>query len=557
MRIKLNGKKIKVADNKTIYEICKDNEITIPTLCRQDGICPKGRCRICLIEMDDKLVTSCSTKPREGCEIVTHSDRAKDARKMNLELIMAGHKEGGLPPEEYKEIHKLVKEVGLKDFRFKRKKNYIPSLGSAVIRDNNKCINCGRCVDTCREIQGCNAIDFAGRGFSTHVASYSENSLNKASCIKCGQCIINCPVGALYERNQISEVVQMINDPRKHVVVQTAPSIRVSLGELFGYKPGRNVEGQMVAALKACGFDQIFDVDLGADFTIMEEASEFIKRVQNNGPFPMITSCCPGWVLFAEKFYPKLLKNLSSSKSPNEMLGALVKSYYSKKMKIPKKDIVVVAAMPCTAKKFEANRVELENNIDYVLTTREIAKLIKQCGIDFKKIKKRNFDSPLGISTGAGTIFGVTGGVMEAALRSAFAFATGKNLKSPTLNVSRGMDGVKTGKIKIGDNEFKLAVANGGKNIHEVLKNYKDYHFIEIMACPGGCIGGGGQPIPTTDEIRRKRAAALYTDDAKDKLRNSHDNPVIKKVYKEFLGKPLSPTAEKLLHTTFKKKSKY
>lgn len=558
IKITLDGKKIKVDKEKTILEICRENGMTIPTLCNQPGLKSESRCRICLVEMNKKLVTSCSTYPEEGCVILTKIQRVKDARKRNVELIMTHHTDGcKLNQDEKNELCSLAKEVGLETTRFKRTRNYLPSLGSAVIRDDNKCINCGRCVDTCSKIQGIHAIDFAGRGFNEHVASYFEKTLANTSCIKCGQCIINCPVGALREREHLDDVMDVLKEKKKHIFVQIAPSIRVSLGEEFGYKVGTNVEGKMVSAFRACGFDKVFDVDLGADMTIMEEASEFLYRLKNGGPFPMITTCCPAWILMMESFYHDLFKNMSSCMSPHEMLGMLIKTYYAKKAGLKKSDIIVVSVMPCTAKKYESTREELHSGVDYVLTTREAAKLIKNFKIDFRKLKDSKFDNPLGVSTGAGTIFGATGGVMEAALRTAYEFGTNEKLKDPNFKVIRGMKGIKTGSVMINDIEIKFAAAHGGNNIKELLKNYKDYHFIEIMACPGGCVGGGGQPIPTTEEIARIRGEALHKDDDKDKVRKSHENPVVKKIYKEFLDAPLSPKAHKILHTYYKKRSQF
>jgi iron-only hydrogenase group A len=557
MKIKLNGKNIKCEENKTIFEICRNHKIVIPTLCRQEGLCSEARCRICLVEMNKKLVTSCSTYPEDGSIIVTNSDRAKNARKRNVELIMAGHVDGCNKDKHYNELCKLTEEVGLEEFRFKKIRNYKPTLGSSVIRDDNKCINCGRCIDTCSKIQDIHAIDFAGRGYNEHVASYFEKNLPETSCIKCGQCIINCPVGAIREKEHLDDVIKILEKKKKHLVVQVAPSIRVSLGDEFGYEIGKNVEGKLVMAFRKCGFDKVFDVDLGADMTIMEEASEFLYRLSQGGPFPMITTCCPAWILMMESFHKDLFKKMSSCMSPHEMLGMLIKTYYAKKSGIKKSDIIVVSIMPCTAKKYESTREELNSAVDYVLTTREAAKLIKYFNIDFKKIKDSKFDNPLGVSTGAGTIFGTTGGVMEAALRTAYEFGTKEKLKNPNFKSIRGMDGIKEGSVMINDIEIKYAATHGGKNISELLKKKNNYHFIEIMACPGGCVGGGGQPIPTNEEIAKKRGLALHKDDDKDSIRKSHENPVVKKIYKEFLDAPLSKKAHKTLHTYYKKRSKF
>ncbi|NCN86910.1 4Fe-4S dicluster domain-containing protein [archaeon] len=558
IKIKLDGKTISVEENKTILEICKDKGLTIPTLCKQPSLRSEARCRICLVEMDKKLVTSCSTYPSEGSSIVTQTDRVKNARKRNVELIMAHHVGScTINEDEKNELCSLAKEVGLKTTRFKKVRTYKPTLGSSVIRDDNKCINCGRCVDTCSKIQEVYAIDFAGRGYNEHVSSYFEKNLGETSCIKCGQCIINCPVGAIREKEHLDYVIEELKKKKKHLVVEVAPSIRVSLGDEFGYPVGTNVEGKLVSALRKCGFDKVFDVDLGADMTIMEEASEFLHRLKNGGPFPMITTCCPAWILMMESFYHDLFKNMSSCMSPHEMLGMLTKTYYAKKAGLKKSEIVVVSVMPCTAKKYESTREELHSGVDYVLTTREAAKLIKHFNIDFKKLEDEKFDNPLGVSSGAGTIFGITGGVMEAALRTAYEFGTNEKLKDLEFKSIRGIDGIKTGSVMINDVEIKYAAAHGGANIRKLLKNYKDYHFIEIMACPGGCVGGGGQPIPTTLEIAKIRGQSLYKDDNKDKLRKSHENPVVKKIYKEYLDAPLSPKAHKILHTFYKRRSKF
>ncbi|MBR9692180.1 4Fe-4S binding protein [Candidatus Woesearchaeota archaeon] len=556
MRIRVDNKNIEVDSNKSLLLNLKDNGINIPHLCYQEGLEPEARCRICLVEINNKLVTSCNTYPKEGMEIKTKTKRVNRARKINAELLMPEHMDKCFRLNKHHDLCNIIGDLGLKEVRFNPTRKYTADLGASVIRDNNLCINCGRCVQVCAQVQATWAIDFAGRAHHEHVTPYFEHDLNDVACIKCGQCIAACPVGAIDEREHLQEVLAALKDKTKHVVVQTAPSIRASLGEEFDMPPGTLVTGKMIAALRRCGFNKVFDTNLGADMTIMEEGTEFLTRAKNNGPFPMITTCCPGWIKFMEHFYHDLIdsNNMSTCKSPHEMLGILIKTYYAKKAKISKKDIVVVSVMPCTAKKFESTRPEMKSDVDYVLTTREAAKLINHFNIDFKNLKDEEFDPALGISTGAGAVFGATGGVMEAALRTAYEVGTGKQLTKIEFDQLRGMDGIKTGTIIIKGKEIKFAVANGLANARELMKRKDDYHFIEIMACPGGCIGGGGQPLPFAWEKIHKRMAAIYKEDARLPLRKSHENPIVQKIYKEFLDKPLSKKAHKLLHTHYYKR---
>lgn len=559
MIVKVNNKDLEFDENKTLLHNLRNHGIKIPTLCYQENLEPEARCRMCIVEINNKLVTTCNTYPTEGMEIKTNTKRVKTARRINAELLMPEHMDKCFRENKQHELCNIIADLKIKEVRFDPKKKYDVDLGASVIRDDNLCVNCGRCVAVCDKVQATWAIDFAGRGHHEHVTPYSEKVLNDIACIKCGQCIAACPVGAISEREHLQEVLKALKDKSKTVIVQTAPSIRAALGEEFNLPPGTLVTGKMVAALRKCGFNKIFDTNLGADMTIMEEGSEFLQRAKKGGPFPMITTCCPGWIKFMEHFYHDLVdnNNMSTCKSPHEMLGALIKSYYAKKENIPKEKIVVVSIMPCTAKKFESTRPELKSDVDYVLTTRECARLIKHFNIKFKQLKDEEFDPALGISTGAAAVFGATGGVMEAALRTAYELGTGKQLTKIEFDQIRGLDGIKEGEIIINNQTIKFAVANGLHNARDLMKIKDQYHFIEIMACPGGCINGGGQPLPYEDEKVKARMHAIYEEDARLPLRKSHENPLIKQIYEEFLEKPLSHKAHKLLHTKYFKRSEF
>ncbi len=566
----INDEKVTVPEGTTIMEAAKQAHINIPHLCYLEGLEPYGACRVCVVEVEKeaRLVPSCMRQVREGIVVHTHSARVRKARRMIVELLLANHPTECFTCERNQicELLKLAYELGVKNVRFDGEKPHydLDETSPAIIRDPNKCILCGRCVRVCQDVQMVSVIGFVNRGGETKVSTLLENGLGNVECTNCGQCIHVCPVGAIREKSVVDEVWAALADPEKHVVVQEAPAIRAALGEDLGLPSGTLVAGKMHSALRKLGFDTVFDTNFTADLTIMEEGSELVKRVKEGGVLPQITSCSPGWIKFAEHFYPELLDNISSCKSPQQMFGPLSKTYFAEKAGIDPKKIVSVSVMPCTAKKFEAQRPEMTDSgfrdVDYVLTTRELARMIKEAGIDFASLPDEPAEELMGMYSGAGTIFGATGGVMEAALRTAYKLVTGKELEKLDIEPVRGLDGIKTATVNIDGLEVKVAVAHGLGNAREVLDEViagkSPYHFIEIMACPGGCVGGGGQPFSFDLALRGTRGQVLYGEDRELPYRRSHDNPSIKKVYEDYLKEPLGEKSHHLLHTKYVRREK-
>ncbi len=592
INLKINGLPVSVEDGITILDAAKKLNFKIPTLCHHQDLCVAGNCRVCVVEQvgAKALVASCATPVGEGMEINTNTLQVRAARKHIIELLLSEHnadctkcyKNGSC------ELQALANEYSVGDHLFLDlvidKEAMIDITSPSLMKDDSKCIRCQRCVRTCAELQGVNALAVANKGAEQKISSFFDKPMHEVVCTNCGQCINRCPTGALVERNYIEEVWDAILDPEKHVVVQTAPAVRVGLGEALGLSAGERVTGKMVAALKRLGFDSVLDTDFTADLTIMEEGTELLTRLKrvlvekdDSVALPMTTSCSPGWIKFIEHTFPDYLKNVSSCKSPQQMFGALAKTYYAQKRKLDPANVVSVSIMPCTAKKYEADRPEMRSSgfkdVDYVLTTRELARMIRQAGISFVDIENAKYDSIMGDSSGAAVIFGATGGVMEAALRTAYEIVTGKEVPFEDLNIMpvRGMEGVRQASVKIEGCkpewnflegvELRCAVAHGLVNAREVMnavKNGKEsFHFIEIMACPGGCLGGGGQPIPTNAEIRDKRAKAIYDEDMSMDVRKSHENPEIAMIYKEFIGEPLGHKSHELLHTHYIERNRY
>lgn len=576
VNIKINNMPLSVPKGISILEAARMAGIEIPTLCYLKKINEIGACRICMVEVKGarSLVTACVYPVNEGMEIFTNTERVRKSRKTTLELILSTHDRKCLSciRSGTCELQQLCKEFGVDDEgRFDGANPVHEYDDSAIhmIRDNGKCILCRRCVAAC-QAQHISVIGANARGFDTHIGSAFERPLDSVACVSCGQCIVNCPTGAIYEKDDTAKVLEAINDPEKFVVVHTAPSIRVTLGECFGMHIGTNVQGKMVAALRRLGFDKVFDTDFGADLTIVEEANEFLGRVQNGGVLPMITSCSPGWIKYCEHYYPDMLDHLSTCKSPQQMSGAIIKTWYAEKMGIDPKDIIVVGIMPCTAKKFETKRDDQAASgypdVDYSLTTRELGRMIESAGIYFKHLPDEEFDNPLGDSTGAAVIFGATGGVMEAALRTAVEKLSGEELKSLDFTEVRGTDGIKEASYTVNGMEIKVCVVSGLANANTIMEKVKngtaDYHFIEIMGCPGGCVNGGGQPIQHAVvrnfvDLRARRAAALYEADKDMPLRKSHESEAVKRLYAEFLGEPGSHKAHEVLHTSYVARPKY
>ncbi len=592
INLNINNQRVSVPAGTTVLEAAKKLNFNVPTLCNHPDLCVAGNCRVCVVEQTGArtLIAACSMPVSEGMDIHTNTLKVRNARKHIVELLLSEHRSDCTKcyKNQKCELQALANEFAFGDTIFLdlvEDHHYsIDRSSPSFTKDDSKCIHCQRCVRTCSQLQHVSAIAVANKGAHQKISSFHDRPMSHVVCTNCGQCVNRCPTGALVEKTYIDQVWDAIYDPEKHVVVQTAPAVRVALGEDLGYDPGERVTGKMVTALRQLGFDSILDTDFTADLTIMEEGTELLTRLKKvlvdgdkKTTLPMFTSCSPGWIKFIEHKYPEYLTNLSTCKSPQQMFGALAKTYYAQSRKLDPSKIVSVSIMPCTAKKYEADRPEMRSSgfkdIDYVLTTRELAVMIKQAGIDFRNLEASHYDSIMGDSTGAAVIFGATGGVMEAALRTAYEIVTGREVPFKNLNINpvRGMDGVKEATVKIegcADEwkflegaELKVAIAHGLVNANKLMREVREgkspYHFIEIMACPGGCIGGGGQPIPTSMEIRKKRMKAIYSEDEHMVLRKSHENPDVIAIYKEFLGKPNSHVSHELLHTHYVERDNY
>ncbi|MBQ6182535.1 MAG: iron hydrogenase small subunit [Clostridia bacterium] len=575
VNLTIDGVKVCVPADYTVLEAAREANVNIPTLCYLKDVQQIGACRICLVEGGGRgLQAACVLPVAEGMDIKTNTPKIRAARKINLELLLSNHNRECTSCIRNRncELQQLCNEYDVDGYPFdsgKLPESNVDDISPSIVRDNSKCILCRRCVATCNNVQQIGAIGVSKRGMKSVVGVVYGKSLADSPCINCGQCIVACPTGALHEKDSTKEVWAALADPDLHVVVQPAPAVRAALGEEFGMPVGTSVTGKLAASLRRLGFDKVFDTDFAADVTIMEEGTEFINRLTNNGVLPLITSCSPGWIKYCETFYPEFLPNLSTCKSPHEMGGALIKSYYAEKNGIDPKKIFTVSVMPCTAKKFEAKREELGNNglqdVDAVITTRELARMIRTAGIDFNHLPDEDFDDLMGESTGAAVIFGATGGVMEAALRTVYEVVTGKELEKVDFKAVRGTKGIKEATIDVGGRKVRVAVANGTGNASKLLEKVKagaKYDFIEVMGCPGGCVTGGGQPIINSKDLcyidaKALRAKALYTEDKNKGLRKSHENPEVKKLYKDYLGKPNGHKAHELLHTHYVPRPKY
>ena len=563
--IEVNNKKVEAESGEMLLSTLRRAGLHVPTLCNLEGMLPTGACRMCVVDVEGapNLVPSCAFPVREGMKVKTHSARAVRARKTIVELLLANHPDDCLycARNGNCQLQSLAENLGVRQRRYSGAKNEtkIDTSSPSVVRDPAKCILCGKCVRVCEETQGVAALDFVGRGSRTQVGTAFNQGLNVSSCIACGQCIMVCPTGALTEQSHFRSLIEAIDDPEVKVVVQVAPAVSVTLGELFGVKPGADVAGMLNAALRRLGIDWVFDTGFSADLTIMEEASELVHRILNKGTLPMFTSCSPGWIKFVEECYPDLLPHVSTCKSPQQMLGAVVKSYWADREKIAPERVFCVSVMPCTAKKYEAARPEMMNgeiaDVDLVLTTRELARIIKMRGIELNNLEPEPADNPFGERSSAGKLFGATGGVMEAALRTAHWMVTKKELDIPKVQPVRGLQGVKAAELQVGDLKLKIAVVSGLGNAKKLLEDIRagksEYHFIEVMTCPGGCIAGGGQPIGADLDAVKARMQALYKIDKDSTLRTSHTNVSVQRLYAEFLGEPNGEKSHHLLHTHY------
>ncbi|PTV95626.1 NAD(P)-dependent iron-only hydrogenase catalytic subunit [Halanaerobium saccharolyticum] len=561
----IDGIEMELKEKMSILDAAKKAKINIPTLCYEEGLSIYGGCRLCVVEIEGEELfkPACATDIQAGMEIKTHSKKVRNLRKNLFELIIATHNIDcqlnclTCSRANNCELKNIAEDIGVSKMRLDpiKRGEGIDNSSYSIIREPEKCISCNRCIRKCEEVQGIGIFTTANRGPETVVTTFKNRGMGNVECTNCGQCILSCPTGALHELYQKDIVLDILSDQTKHVVVQTAPAVRVAISEPFSNQAGDISTGQLVTALKRLGFDAVFDTNFTADLTIMEEGTELIERINSGGKLPLFTSCSPGWIKFIEHFYPEYLDNLSSAKSPQQMFGALAKTYYAEEAGIDPEDIVVVSVMPCTAKKFEAKRDEMAGDVDYVLTTRELASMIKSAGIDFLNLEDSEYDELLGVSSGAADIFGTTGGVMEAALRTATELITGQELENIDFDIVRGLEGIKKAEVEIGELKLKAAVAHGlgnARRVMEMIKEGEEFDFVEFMACPGGCMGGGGQPISCADNVLEKRQQAIYKIDKEKKLRKSHENPYIKKLYDNYLEKPGSEKAHRLLHTKYK-----